>query len=78
METGIPTKCEAPTRRRSTFNELRHWYGQWVRLREARYRYLEAILNGEPGPDAPAPSRAEPSRADNRTEKKCIQPGDQA
>ena len=60
METGIPTKCESPTRRRrSTFGELRHWYDQWVRLREARYRYLEAILNGEPSPDAPAPVRAE-------------------
>jgi hypothetical protein len=74
MDTGIPTKCESPTRRRSTLNELRHWYGRWVRLREARYRYLEAILNGDPSPDAPAPTRAEASRA----QRESLAPGDQA
>jgi hypothetical protein len=24
------------------------WYRRWVRVREARYRYLEAILDGAP------------------------------
>ena len=68
METGIPSKCESPTRRRSTLSGLRHWYGRWVQMREARYKYLEAILAGDPSPDAPAP----------RAERVSISPGDRA
>ena len=68
METGIPTKSELPSGSRSALSGLRSWYGRWVQVREARYRYLEAILDGEPSPDELAPSRAE------RTSK---QPGEE-
>ena len=59
METGIRTKCELPSGRRSALSGVRSWYGRWVQVREARYRYLEAILDGDPDPDELAPSRAE-------------------
>ena len=47
--------CETPTRRRRALNELRLWYQRWVRMREARYQYLAAILDGRPLPQQVLP-----------------------
>jgi hypothetical protein len=42
--------CQRPTRRFKTLDRLVDWYRRWVRVREARYRYLVAILDGAPIP----------------------------
>lgn len=43
------TPCPRPTRRLSTtLHTMLDWYRRWVRVREARYRYLAAILDGAP------------------------------
>jgi hypothetical protein len=69
METGMPTKCGSPTRRTSPLTELRLWYRRWVRIREARYRYLEAILDGRDVQTLQEPSRAQ---------RECQSSGDRA
>src|SRR5262245_38844869 len=40
--------CPRPTRQFSTLHTMIDWYRRWVRVREARYRYLAAILDGAP------------------------------
>jgi len=44
----VRTPCPRPTRELSTFHVMLDWYRRWVRMREARYRYLAAILDGAP------------------------------
>jgi hypothetical protein len=46
------TGCSKRPPRRSTLQGLLGWYRAWVQMREARYRYLEAILDGTPDPSA--------------------------
>ena len=42
--------CPKRPPRRSALQGLVGWYRAWVQMREARYRYLEAILDGTPDP----------------------------
>jgi hypothetical protein len=51
METR-KTGCPKRPPRRSALQGLLGWYRAWVQMREARYRYLEAILDGTPDPGA--------------------------
>jgi hypothetical protein len=46
------TGCSKRPPRRSAWQGLLGWYRAWVQMREARYRYLEAILDGTPDPGA--------------------------
>ena len=61
--------CHRPARR-SRLDVVLEWYRRWVRVREARYRYLAAILDGSPVPTL------EPARVKKANE--CTQSGDQA
>ena len=44
------TRCSKRPPRKSALQGLLGWYRAWVQMREARYRYLEAILDGTPYP----------------------------
>ena len=68
------TSASGPAKTRDIESQIATFLAKYdpaigVQLREARYKYLEAILNGDPSPDAPGP-RAERSIS--------ISPGDQA
>jgi hypothetical protein len=44
------TRCTKRPPRTNALQGLLGWYRAWVQMREARYRYLEAILDGTPDP----------------------------
>lgn len=57
--------CPQRPPRRTALQGLRGWYRAWVQMREARYRYLEAILDGTPDPrtaNEVAPLRSDDQR----------------
>ena len=49
MDTQTTRCLKRPLRTRA-LQGLLGWYRAWVQMREARYRYLEAILDGTPDP----------------------------
>ena len=44
------TRCSKRPPRKSPLQGLLGFYRAWVQMREARYRYLEAILDGTQDP----------------------------
>jgi hypothetical protein len=47
---AVRPPCQRPIRRFKSLDKLLDWYCRWVRVREARYQYLVAILDGTPIP----------------------------
>lgn len=52
---------ERATRLRPLRNGLRRWFDSYVRMRELRYQYLVAVLDGTPLPRSPRPDAARPT-----------------
>ena len=61
------TRCSKRPPRRNALEGLLGWYRAWVKMREARYRYLEAILDGTPDPTLRSDGQRNPEKKDGAT-----------